>query len=125
MCGGGLREAYAESRGPRSLPGAELTRGDTTLEPRRGLCHIGTMADPSTYSVIVRARGKGSGYTYLIICTDDPVWSQGTNAFYSSPEAAGEAGRVAMESLMTRLAGERPAPSDQCPGASDQDGPRS
>ena len=73
------------------------------------------MADPSTYRVIVRARGKGSGYTYLIICTDDPVWSQGTNAFYSSPEAAGEAGRVAMESLMTRLAGERPAPSDQGP----------
>jgi hypothetical protein len=62
------------------------------------------MADPSTYRVIVRARGLGAGYTYLIICRDDPVWSQGTNAFYSSPEAAGEAGRLAMESLLTRLA---------------------
>jgi hypothetical protein len=42
MCGGGLREAYAESRGPRSLPGAKLTRGDTTLEPRRGACRVPT-----------------------------------------------------------------------------------
>jgi len=107
MCGRGLREAYAESRGPRSLPGTELTRSGTTLEPRHGLCHIGAMADPSTYRVTVRARGNGAGYTYLIICSDDPVWSQGTNAFYPSPEAAGEAGRAAMESLLTRLAGQR------------------
>jgi hypothetical protein len=65
------------------------------------------MGNPSAYRVIVRARGNGAGYTYLIICSDDPVWSQGTNAFYSSPEAAGEAGRASMESLMTRLAGQR------------------
>ena len=75
---------------------------DATLEPRHGLCHIGTMVDPSTFRVIVRARNNGTGYTYLITCTDDPVWSQGTNAFYPSPEAAGEAGRVALESLLTR-----------------------
>ena len=77
---------------------------DTTLEPRHGLCHIGTMVDPSTFRVIVRARNNGTGYTYLITCTDDPVWSQGTNVFYPSPETAGEAGRAAMESLLTRLA---------------------
>jgi len=65
------------------------------------------MVDPSTYRVIVRARGNGSGYTYLITRTDDPVWSQGTNTFYPSPETAGEAGRAAMESLLTRLAGQQ------------------
>ena len=63
------------------------------------------MVDPSTYRAIVRARDNGTGYTYLITCTDDPVWSQGTNVFYPSPETAGEAGRAAMESLLTRLAG--------------------
>ena len=69
------------------------------------------MADPATYRVIVRARGKlGTGYTYLITCTDDPVWSQGTIGYYPSPESAGEAGRAALESLLTRLAGQQ-----QCP----------
>ena len=63
------------------------------------------MADLSTYRVIVRARDNGTGYTYLITCTDNPVWSQGTNVFYPSPETAREAGRAAMESLLTRLAG--------------------
>ena len=47
------------------------------------------MVDPSTYRVIVRARDNGTGYTYLITCTDDPVWSQGTNVFYPSPETVG------------------------------------
>lgn len=61
------------------------------------------MAEPQIYRVIVQSRGaRGRGYTYLITRTDDPVWSQGTNAFYPSPEAAGEAGRVALESLLTR-----------------------
>jgi hypothetical protein len=73
---------------------------DATLEPRRGLCHIGPMGDLSTYRVIVRARDNGTGYTYQIVCTDDPAWSQGTNVFYPSPETAGEAGRVALKSLL-------------------------
>ena len=78
---------------------------DATLEPRRGLCHIGPMGDLSTYRVIVRARDNGTGYTYQIVCTDDPAWSHGTNVFYPSPKTAGEAGRAALKSLLTRLAG--------------------
>ncbi|SRR6266568_3978400 len=72
---------------------------------RRGSCHIGIMAEPEAYRVIVRARGElGPGYTYLITRSDDPIWSQGTHIYYPSPEAAGEAGRVALESLLTRRA---------------------
>jgi hypothetical protein len=63
------------------------------------------MVDPSTYRVIVRARDNGTGYTYQIVCTDDPAWSHGTNVFYPSPKTAGEAGRAALKSLLTRLAG--------------------
>ena len=64
------------------------------------------MTDPAAYRVILRARNKpGSGFTYVITRLDDPLWSQGTNNYYPSPEAASEAGRVALESLLARQAG--------------------
>jgi hypothetical protein len=62
--------------------------------------HYGGATDLQSDGAVTAARGRG--YTYLFTRTDDPVWSQGTNAFYPSPEAAGEAGRVALESLLTR-----------------------
>jgi len=66
------------------------------------------MAEPAIYRVIVQARGEpGLGYTYLITRADDPVWSQGTNIFYPSPESAGEAGRVALNSFLARLAAQQ------------------
>jgi hypothetical protein len=33
----------------------------------------------ATYRVIVRARDNGTGYTYLITCTDDPVYGEFVN----------------------------------------------
>jgi hypothetical protein len=68
-------------------------------------CDTTIMAEPGLYKVIVQARGKAaSGYTYLITRIDIPDWSQGTHIHYPSPESAGEAGRVALESLLTRSA---------------------
>jgi hypothetical protein len=59
--------------------------------------------------VIVQARGEpGLGYTYLITRADDLVWSQGTNIFYPSPESAGEAGRVALNSFLAKIGQKRP-----------------
>jgi hypothetical protein len=64
---------------------------------------VESMVDLSTYRVIVRARTKpGAGYTYMITRLDDPTWSHGTAIYYSSPEAASEAGRVALESFLAR-----------------------
>jgi hypothetical protein len=58
----------------------------------------GDMADPEAYRVVVRARNKpGVGYTYLLTRLDDPAWSHGTTIYYPSPEAASEAGRVALQ----------------------------
>jgi hypothetical protein len=85
------------------------------------------MADLSTYRVIVRARNKpGTGYTYVITRLDDPAWSHGTAIYYPSPETAHEAGRVAVESFLARLAasdararlagdGEGEAPNEPAP----------
>ena len=65
--------------------------------------HIRLMADPGHYRVIVQARGKPRiGYTYLITRIDVPGWSQGTQIHDPSPESAAEAGRVALDSLLTR-----------------------
>jgi hypothetical protein len=63
------------------------------------------MTEPESYRVIVQARGTGSGYTYLITRTDVSAWSQGTHIHYPSAEAAGEAGRVALASLLARRTG--------------------
>jgi hypothetical protein len=53
--------------------------------------------------VVVRARNKpGVGYTYVLTRLDDPAWSHGTTIYYASPEAAFEAGRVALESFLAR-----------------------
>jgi hypothetical protein len=63
------------------------------------------MADPAPYRIIVRARNEsGAGYTYMITRLDDPTWSHGTAIYYPSPEAASEAGRVALESFLGRRA---------------------
>jgi hypothetical protein len=63
------------------------------------------MDDLSPYRVIVRARNKpGVGYTYVITRLDVPAWSQGTAIYYPSPEAAHEAGHVALESFIVRRA---------------------
>jgi hypothetical protein len=60
---------------------------------------------PLPHPCLVRARTKpGAGYTYMITRLDDPAWSQGTAIHYPSPEAAYEAGRVALESFLARLA---------------------
>jgi len=71
--------------------------------PCRPCAIVESMVDLSTYRVIVRARTKpGAGYTYMITRLDDPTWSHGTAIYYSSPEAASEAGRVALESFLAR-----------------------
>jgi len=71
--------------------------------PCRPCAIVESMVDLSTYRVIVRARTKpGAGYTYMITRLDDPTWSHGTTIYYSSPEAASEAGRVALESFLAR-----------------------
>ena len=63
------------------------------------------MAEPEIYRVTVQGRGEpAAGYTYVITRADDPNWSQRTNAYYPSPESAVEAGRVALNSLLTRQA---------------------
>jgi hypothetical protein len=61
------------------------------------------MADPEAYRVVVRARNKpGVGYTYLLTRLDDPAWSHGTTIYYPSPDAASEAGRVALQGFLAR-----------------------
>jgi hypothetical protein len=68
-------------------------------------CNTTIMAEPGRYRVIVQSREKpASGYTYLITRIDIPDWSQGTHIHYPSPESAGEAGWVALESLLIRSA---------------------
>jgi hypothetical protein len=63
------------------------------------------MVDLAAYRVVVRARSKpGTGYTYMITRSDDPTWSHGTAIYYPSPEAASEAGRVALKSFLARQA---------------------
>ena len=68
------------------------------------------MDDPGTYRVVVRARNvpSAAGYTYILTRLDDPAWSQGTAIYYPSPEAASEAGRVALEGFLTRQMTDRP-----------------
>jgi hypothetical protein len=61
------------------------------------------MDDLGNYRVVVRARNKpGVGYTYMLTRLDDPAWSRGTTIYYRSPEAASEAGRIALESFLGR-----------------------
>jgi hypothetical protein len=63
----------------------------------------GNMDNPETYRVIVQARRKPDiGYTYILTRLDVPAWSHGTTIYYSSPEAAAEAGRFALEAFLTR-----------------------
>jgi hypothetical protein len=63
------------------------------------------MTGPAAYRMIVQARNKpDSGLPYLITLLDDPLWSRTANC-YPSPEAASEAGRAALESLLAGQAG--------------------
>jgi hypothetical protein len=58
------------------------------------------MAELSIYRVVVRARKKPIGtYTYVITRTDDPNWSESTGESYSTPEAASEAGWLALDRI--------------------------
>ena len=61
------------------------------------------MDDLGNYRVVVRARNKpGVGYTYMLTRLDDPARSQGTTIDYRLPEAASEAGRLALKSFLER-----------------------
>ena len=58
------------------------------------------MAELSIYRVVVRARKKPVGtYTYVITRTDDPNWAESTGESYSTPEAASEAGWIALDRI--------------------------
>ncbi len=48
----------------------------------------------------MRARKKPVGtYTYVITRTDDPNWAESTAESYSTPEAASEAGWIALDRI--------------------------
>ena len=58
------------------------------------------MAELPTYRVAVQARNKPAGtYTYVITRTDDPNWAESTGESYSTPEAASEAGWIALDRI--------------------------
>ena len=58
------------------------------------------MAELSIYRVVVRARKRPVGtYTYVITRTDDPNWAESTGESYSTPEAASEAGWIALDRI--------------------------
>jgi hypothetical protein len=58
------------------------------------------MAELPVYRVAVQARKNPAGtYTYVITRTDDPSWEESTEESYSSPEAASEAGWVALDRI--------------------------
>jgi hypothetical protein len=61
------------------------------------------MDDPLPYRVVIRARNKpGVGYSFIITRNDLPGWSNGTSVYYASPEAAAEAGRIALAAFLAR-----------------------
>jgi hypothetical protein len=69
----------------------------------RDIMPYDAMDDPSPYRVIVHARPKpGVGYTFIITRKDLTEWSHGTMTFYATPEAASEAGRIALEAFVAR-----------------------
>jgi hypothetical protein len=48
----------------------------------------------------VRERKKPVGtYTYVITRTDDPHWAESTAESYATPEAASEAGWIALDRI--------------------------
>jgi hypothetical protein len=54
----------------------------------------------SRYRVAVQARNKPAGtYTYVITRTDDPNWAESALESYSTPEAASEAGWIALDRI--------------------------
>jgi hypothetical protein len=58
------------------------------------------MAELSIYRVAVQARNKPAGtYTYVITRTDDPNWAESALESYSTPEAASEAGWIALDRI--------------------------
>src|SRR5438132_9523487 len=63
-------------------------------------CHIGLKGELPTYRVAVRARKEPAGtYTYVITRIDDPNWAERTGESYSTPEAASEAGWIALDRI--------------------------
>jgi hypothetical protein len=58
------------------------------------------MGELPTYRVAVRARKEPAGtYTYVITRIDDPNWAERTGESYSTPEAASEAGWIALDRI--------------------------
>ena len=58
------------------------------------------MAGLSIYRVAVQVRNKPAGtYTYVITRTDDPNWAESALESYSTPEAASEAGWIALDRI--------------------------
>ena len=52
------------------------------------------------YRVAVQVRNKPAGtYTYVITRTDDPNWAESALESYSTPEAASEAGWIALDRI--------------------------
>jgi hypothetical protein len=58
------------------------------------------MGELPTYRVAVRARKEPAGtYTYVITRIDDPNWAERTGESYTTPEAASEAGWIALDRI--------------------------
>jgi hypothetical protein len=55
------------------------------------------------FRVVVQARGKPTGmiYSYTVIRTDDPHWAE-WGGEYSSPDAASDAGEIALQRLRSQ-----------------------
>jgi hypothetical protein len=69
------------------------------------------MADqePPQFRIVLQARTKPTGmmYTYLVTRADDPHWAE-WGGDYSSPEAASEAGEIALQRLRSQQRAIRP-----------------
>jgi hypothetical protein len=68
------------------------------------------MADqPTQFRVVVQARGKPAGtYVYVITKSDDTHWAETSIVAYATPEAASEAGKIALERLLSHQRAIRP-----------------
>ena len=68
------------------------------------------MGELPTYRVAVRARKEPAGtYTYVITRIDDPNWAERTGESYSTPEAASEAGWIALDRIRVEAHGKLPS----------------
>jgi hypothetical protein len=99
-----LRENRVEPRRAGDIEGNDMITAAGqrlyAVGAGRPPCHIGLMGELPTYRVAVRARKEPAGtYTYVITRIDDPNWAESTGESYSTPEAASEAGWIALDRI--------------------------